>query len=117
MRFFLLYLGEKIKFDENLILQILKAMPGASKVKVGQFIGACIEASFDFEDDSTIIRLKPDRETIAISGVGKASLQAAYRLQSEYPKPIHMIDADYSFDVVLSEFRDYESLCKSIGTD
>jgi hypothetical protein len=58
--------------------------------------------------------LSKDRLTISLSGVRDAALRAALVLQEHLPTPLRIIDTDYTFDLMLSDFTTLEQLRTAI---
>jgi hypothetical protein len=110
MSFYLLYLGEGIKFDCDEIIRLTHSIEGVYNSAAGNFIESCFEWQFDSDGDSTIGRLQPDCETINLSGRGHAGLKMAFEIQKLYKEAIHITNSDYSFDLDLSGFPTFESL-------
>ena len=76
--------------------------------------GAALDAEFMFGGDRTVIELKEDRETVALSGTGVASVQMSFLLQSIYPEPLHVIDDGYGFDFVIRDYETAQQLADAI---
>lgn len=110
MKTLLLFIGEDEKFDASQIASILPEIPGTHNLKQGNFVGSILECEFADENDFTIIRLSDDLETISIYGNGDASLKIALSIQKLYPKPIRLIDSEYSFDLVLEKIESVSEL-------
>lgn len=110
MKTLLLFIGENEKFALNQISSILPVIPGIHNLKEGNFVCSILECEFAYENDFTLIRLSDDLETISISGAGDASLKIALEIQKRYPKPIRLIDLDYSFDLVLEKIGSVSEL-------
>ncbi len=120
MDFLVLFAGEDKKFDEEMVFQILANIPGVYDLKREPNVDAVIEGRCDFEDDSTIVRLSEDLETITISGTGKASLQLALEIQKALGTPLRVFDSDYSFDLMLNEINslsDFEEKIASANSE
>ena len=115
MDLLLLYIGDGQQFDEEKVFQILNSVPGVKNLNRGKTTGAIMEGNYDFSSDSTIVRLAEDLETISISGTGDASLQLALEIQRAYHQPLHLVDSDYSFDVVLSDVSSLSGLKSIVG--
>jgi hypothetical protein len=113
MPFMLLYLDlrERKKFDAKVLARSFVAA-GANPCDP---MGANCAAEFDYEldGDITTIRVRPDLETINLDGTGLASFDFAWRLQQNCSEPIHIVDEQYNFDFVISEFDSLESLMRA----
>jgi hypothetical protein len=79
-------------------------VPGTHGLRDSDLIGSVLECKYDYSNDSTIVRLSDDLETISISGLGDASLNIALEIQRRMGLPLRAVDWDYSFDVDLSAF-------------
>jgi hypothetical protein len=76
--------------------------------------GSAIEADYVDGQDSTIVRLDDDLETVSLSGQTDAALRAALILQRHLQGQLRIIDLDYAFDLVLSDFKDIDELRTAI---
>ena len=103
MKTLLLFIGKNEQFAPHQIASILQEIQGTNNLKEGNFVGSILECEFVDENDFTLIRLSDDLDTITISGMGNASLKISLEIQRRYPKPIRLIDSDYSFDLVLEK--------------
>lgn len=90
------------KITSSEFLTILGDLPGAENIRKENVFRASAEADYFYEDDRTIIRLDEDQHLIAITGVGKASVHAAYDIQRRYNQPLRLFDMDYTFDIELA---------------
>src|SRR5436309_410250 len=77
-------------------------------------IGSPIEADFVDGQDFTTVRLNAQRETISIDGTSGAALSAAWILQSYLNIPLRIMDTEYSFDLILSAFKNTQELQTAI---
>ncbi len=110
MKTLLLFLSKNEQFYTPEIALILQEIPGTNNLKEGNFVGSILECEFSDENDFTLIRLSDDLETITISGMGNASLKISLEIQKRYPKPIRLIDSDYTFDLVLEKIGSMSEL-------
>jgi hypothetical protein len=110
MRRLLIYISETEKFDAELVRRFLNCTPGVHGVRERPDDIALLMANYDFAGDITLFELKEDLETVAIGGTGIASLQMCCMFQAAYPKPLHVIDEAYCFDLVMSDFDDASAL-------
>lgn len=115
MNFLLLFRVDGGTLDEGRVLMALEEMPGVSALRVRKGVGSVLECEYDLEGDATLIRLKDDLETIAISGTGEASLTAALELQRRLATALRLVDSDYTFDVELQDVGSVEELRAAIG--
>jgi hypothetical protein len=96
--------------------RIFRSVAGFGQVRYNTPIGTPIEADYAEDDDSTTVRLDSERETISISGTSDAALQAAWILQLQLQTPLRIVDTDYSFDLVLNDFKSLEELQAAIDS-
>lgn len=99
-----------VLFDQNgrpfsceEVREALEAIPGTYNLREGKFIGAVMDCEYDFEGASTIIRLADNLESIDLTGVSPASLNAAIQLQRLLKRHVRPFDLAYTFDIVLDE--------------
>jgi hypothetical protein len=111
----LIYIGENEQFDVNATINAITSMVGVSNARKGNFIGAIFECEYVANGRNTVIRLSPEAETITAEGLGDESLEFALDLQKKLPMPLHAIDMEYSFNVVLSDFASIIELRKAIS--
>lgn len=111
----LIYIGESVKFEQSQVEHAMGSMAGVSQIHRGPLIGSLLQCHYTLGDESTIIRLSEDLETITVNGIGPVSLGFAWSFQKAMPLDLRMIDMDYSFDVVLSEFDSVEELVQAIS--
>jgi hypothetical protein len=104
MSLLIIYISEMEKFDADLVHRFLNTCPGVYNIKENPDERARLMAQYDFGRDSTIFDLGTDLKAIAISGTGIASLQLCCMFQAAYPKPLHVMDEAYCFDLVISDF-------------
>jgi len=65
-------------------------------------IGDRFSASFDYQGDSTIVRLSEDHQRISVAGSGPASTRLAVLVaQALASLSLRLFDLDYSFDIPL----------------
>ncbi|MGG7607832.1 hypothetical protein [Massilia sp. BKSP1R2A-1] len=110
----LIFIGEDQKFDVDTLIDAIVSMAGTTKAKRGNFIGAIFECEYGCAEESTIIRISPDAETVTASGLGTSSLSFAVELQKMTAVDLHAIDTDYSFNVALRDFQTVESLAHAV---
>ncbi len=101
MQFLMLYVGEDQKFDRSRFERALAELKGVSEVKTEGVVACAIESEYAAADDSVIVRLAEDEETVSIHGTGVAAQQFTLEFRKEYGEDLHLIDTDYSFDLVL----------------
>jgi hypothetical protein len=104
MSFLLVYIGETENFDPELVRSFLHTCSRVSEIKEHCDERSLYTAHFDYADDSTIFDLHSNLETVSISGTGFASIQLCHLFQASYPKPLHVIDEGYNFDLVIRDF-------------
>jgi hypothetical protein len=107
---FLIYISETDKFDQALVHEFLTSCPGIHGLRERPDESALYIAHFDFGGDTSLFKLKEDLETIVIRRTGISGVQLCYLLQAFYPKPLHVIDEAYSFDLTISDFGNANEL-------
>lgn len=114
MQWFLLYTQDSRPFAVDAIQQIFQSENRFYDVRFNEPGGAAIEADYVEENDSTIVRLSGNLETMSLSGTSDAALRVALILQRRLQAPLRIIDLDYSFDLALEDFRTVEELRTAI---
>ena len=94
--------------------RIFQSVIGFQRVRHNTPSGTPIEADYIEGQDFTTVGLDSKRETISIRGTSGAALSAAWILQSHLDIPLRMVDTDYSFDLILSNFTNIEELQTAI---
>ncbi len=110
----LLFYQHEEPFSVEALDRIFGSAAGFSLVRYNTPTGTPIEADYAVNDDFTTVRLDSQRETISISGTSNAALQAAWTLQTRLQAPLRIVDTDYSFDLVLSDFETIDQLQAAI---
>jgi hypothetical protein len=90
--------------------RIFESVEGFKQVRRNTPAGTVIEADYLDGEDFTIVGLDSKRETISISGTSGAALTAAWMLQQHFSTPLRIVDTEYSFDLVVSDFASIEQL-------
>ena len=114
MQSLLLFRSDDEPFAVEAIQRIFESVSGFVEVRYNTPVGTPIEADYVEDQDFTIVRLSGRRNTISLSGTTDATLRAALILQEHLHTPLRIIDSDYSFDLVLSDFKDIEELRTAI---
>ena len=112
----LIYIGENQKFDVPSTIRAITSISGVSNPQEGNFIGAIFECEYTFQEQTTIIRIGDDAETVTIEGLGDESLDFALKLQSVLPVSLSAIDMDYSFNIKLSDYEAVTDLRSAISS-
>ncbi|MGD9720776.1 MAG: hypothetical protein AB7O59_13890 [Pirellulales bacterium] len=94
--------------------EVFRTAAGFGRVRYNTPIGTPIEAEYAYGDDFTTVRLHSDRETISISGTSDAALRAAWAIQTQLPSRLRIVDTDYSFDLIVADFKNLEDLRSAI---
>ena len=68
------------------------------------------ECEYDFDEDSTLIRLGMEHYDVAIWGIGSASLKAALEIQRCCGEDIHLLSLSPRLHLVLSGISTVEEL-------
>lgn len=110
----LLFNSDERPFEVEVIERIFHAEGGFRDVRYNEPGGAAIEADYIEPEDRTIVRLSGSRSRISLSGTSDAALRAALILQRHMDQPLRIIDTDYSFDLILRDFRNLEELQTAI---
>ena len=110
MRNILLLRLDEMPFDAVVIRHTLSTETGFRDVRFHDPGGAAIEADYSEPEDWTIVSLSKGLSRISLSGTSDAALRAALILQRHLKVPLRIIDTDYSFDLVLSDFQTVEQL-------
>jgi len=88
------------RFEEETVNR-LKGISGLYDVS-DSTIGDCLSASFDFDDDSTMLRLAGDFQRISITGTGPASRELVLLVRRALEGlRLRVFDIDFSFDAEL----------------
>ncbi len=101
-------------FDLETIQQIFESEGGFGSVRFDEAGGALIEATYTDDQDSTFVRLSDSRKGITLTGMTDAALRAALILDQHLPSTLRIVDWDYSFDLILSDFKGVEELRSAI---
>lgn len=110
MKSLLLYKNEESKFDKLQIISIFRAMDGSDLIVDEPSDFCTVKCHFTFESDKTIVRLSEDCKAIEIEGTGVASWRAAWVIQQQVLESLHLIDSDYSFDILIRKYRNFKEL-------
>ena len=111
---FLIYISEADRFDPVLIREFLTSCHGVHGLRERPDESALYIAHFDFAGDASFFELKADLETVVIRRTGVAGICLCYLFQASYPKPLHVIDEAYDFDLLISDFSSADELGKAI---
>lgn len=114
MHSILLFNPDDRPFEAAVIERVFQTEPGFGDIRFNEPGGATIEAEYVLGDYRTIARLSDNRNTVSLSGTSDAALQAALILQNNLHTPLRMVDTDYSFDLMLSDIPDIETLRAAI---
>lgn len=98
----LLFIGENEQFDKDAVVKQISSMAGIKNAKKGNFIGSVFEAEYCKGNDSYIIRLSDDLETITVDGIDDNSLNFILLLKDGLNDSLQVVDMDYSFHIDLS---------------
>ena len=107
---FLIYISGTEEFDRVLIHDFLISCSGIYGLQECPDELALYIAHFDFSGDTSLFELKADLKTILIRRTGVAGIELCYLLQTFYPKPLHVIDEAYSFDLTIADFSNATKL-------
>jgi hypothetical protein len=101
-------------FEAAEIEWIFRSNSGFHDLRFNEPGGALIEADYVEPEDWTIVGLSGTRKSISLSGTSDAALRAALIVQGNFRTPLRMVDTDYSFDFLLSNFSNIEELRSAI---
>jgi hypothetical protein len=87
---------------------------GFSSIRYDTPAGTRAEAQYEDGDGSTTVRLSGNCQRISLSGVSNTALRVALVLQSHLRTPLRIVDMDYTFDLILSEYATLEDLIAAI---
>jgi len=111
----MLFNADDRPFDVASINRIFQSENGFHDVRFNEPGGAVIEADYVEPDDSTIVGLSGNRNRISLSGTSDATFHAALILQRNLETPLRIIDTEYSFDLILRDYPDAETLRAAIA--
>lgn len=97
-------------FDTATVERLLKSETGFRDLRFEVPGGDVLEARYGEPSGRTIVRLSGDRDTISLNGDSDIALQAALTMQRNSDAPLRIFDTNYSFDLMLSDFRTVEEL-------
>jgi len=103
----------KIEIAE--FLAIVGDFPGVRNLMTENVFRASVEANYIYEEDQTIIRLDENQKIIAVTGIGKASVQAVFKIQKRDAHTLRSFDMDYSFDIIVTGVTSVEELRKKMN--
>jgi hypothetical protein len=110
MQMLILFNSDHRPFDRQQIHDIFRSESKFHEVRFNTPGGSTIEADYVDGQDSTIVRLSDDLETLSLSGQTDAALHAAMILQRHLQGTIRIIDLDYAFDLSLADFQTIDEL-------
>ena len=96
------------------VLAVFQSEVGFSDIRRNTPTGTQVEADFRDGDDYTTARLSENGDQISLSDTSDTALQAALILQSHLKTPLRIIDSEYTFDLVLSDYATLEELSAAI---
>jgi hypothetical protein len=105
---------EQRQIPTEALERVFQSKPGFKDVRRNTPMGTPIEADFSEGEDFTMVILNEKRDAIYIRGTSGAALSAAWILKSQLDIPLRMVDTDYSFDLVISEFSTRDELERAI---
>jgi hypothetical protein len=110
MQSILLFDPDDQPFEVAAIQRVFQSEPGFRDIRFNEPGGAAIEADYVEPEDWTIVGLSGSRTSISLSGTTDAALRAALILQRQLDRPLRMVDTDYSFDLILQNLPNVETL-------
>ncbi|WP_274879567.1 hypothetical protein [Vibrio harveyi] len=110
----LLFIGENEQFDKDTVVQQIRKIVGVRNDKEGNFIGSAFEAEYAVNNESYIVRLSDDLETITVDGIDDNSLDFVLQLKTLLMIPLQVVDMDYSFHLELANVNSLVQLKEEI---
>lgn len=110
----LLFIGENEQFDKDTVVQQIRKIVGVRNDKEGNFIGSVFEAEYAVNNESYIVRLSDDLETITVDGIDDNSLDFVLQLKTLLMIPLQVVDMDYSFHLELANVNSLVQLKEEI---
>lgn len=104
----MLYLGEGKTFDRERVKTTLLTEQNFGEFEELPESGVCFRGRFFCGNESTMVELKADLESIVLSVAAEIGIQCAFQIQKQYPEKIYMVDSDYNFDLPISQFDNVE---------
>ena len=114
MQFLLLFTSDQTKLPAGLLQRIFESEDGFHGIRFDEPGGDVIQAEYSTSADWTTVGLSNSLETITLSGITDASLQAALNLQRRLRIPLRIIDDGYNFDLNLSDYANVQELWAAI---
>ena len=114
MQSILLFSPNERPFELAAIQRVFQSEPGFRDIRFNEPGGAVIEADYVDPDGRSIVGLSGDYDTISLSGISDATLRAVLILQRNLDMPLRMVDTNYSFDLILQDFPNVETLWDAI---
>ena len=114
MHSLLLFDVDDRKIPVDALQRVFQTVAGFDAIRKDLPAGAAIEAHYTDGDDFTTVALESGCETISIRGTSGTALKTAWILQAHLDYPLQMVDADYSFDVIVRDFSSQEELIAAI---
>jgi len=114
MDFLILYIAEGEMFDTELIRELFYGVLEITEIEESLDDGSYIKGRYSKKDNSTIVELKDDLESIALSGIGISAIELAYNMQKYYKERLRVIDSDYNFDLVIKDFDSFKEFQDAI---
>jgi hypothetical protein len=112
----LLWRADEQNLDPIVIEHILRSEPAFDGIRFDEPGGAAIESVFSDASSgySVFVRLSSELDVISLTSTSDTALRAALILQRSLKTPLRIIDTDYSFDLILSDFADLDELNAAI---
>jgi hypothetical protein len=114
MQSILLFSPDDRPFELAAIQRVFQSEPRFRDVRFNEPGGAVIEADYVEPEGRTIVGLSGSRTSISFSGISDATLRAVLILQRNLDTPLRMVDTNYSFDLILQDFPNVETLWNAI---
>jgi hypothetical protein len=110
MQRLLVFKPDDSPFSADSLLHVFQLEPGFENVQLNNSTDDAVEATFRQADGWSILRLSHDQKTISLSQNTEVTLRAAMILRRHFKEPLQIIDSDYSFDLMLSDYTSVEDL-------
>lgn len=110
----LLFRADELPFDTAAIVRVFSTQRGFQNLQFDELGGPVIEADYADQGDRTIVGLNENPSYLSLSGTRDVALQAALVLQAQVKVPLRIIDTNYSFDLMLSQYSTVDELRAAI---
>jgi hypothetical protein len=110
MQFLLLFKADGSLFDRSELERVFRSNTHFRDVRFDTPVGDLIECEYVDADDSTLIHLGKDRESVFLNHTWGAALRAVLAIQQSLGIPMRLFNDDYTFDLTFSDISTVEEL-------